>query len=59
MGIILNETFINKTAFRMVLLSVIDVKYFNLKNAISFVFAFSKALAKLGMAKLNLSSYFV
>ena len=43
----------------MVLLLVIYVKYFNLKSAISFVFAFNKARAKLGMAKLNLPSYFV
>ena len=59
MGIIFNEMVINKTVFRMVLLLVISVKYFNLKSTISFVFAFNTAQAKLGMAKLNLSSYFV
>ena len=37
MGIIFNEIVINKTVFRMVLLLVIDVKYFNLKKVHLFV----------------------
>ena len=42
MGIIFNEIVINKTVFRMVLLSFIDGKYFNLSSAIIFVFVFLK-----------------
>ena len=42
MGIIFNEIVINKTVFRMVLLSFIDGKYFNLNSAIIFVFVFLK-----------------
>ena len=37
MGIIFNEIVINKTVFRMVLLLVIDVKYFILKKVHIFV----------------------
>ena len=56
MGIIFNEIVFNK-----VLLLVIDVKYFNVKKCHDHICpsSFSKARANLGMAKLNLPSYFV
>ena len=60
MGIIFNEIVFNKRVFRMVLLLVIDVKYFNVKKCHYFCpSGFSKARANLGMAKRNLPSYFV
>ena len=53
-GIIFNEIVINKTVFRMVLLLVMDVRYFILSGAIIFL---SLARAKLEMAKRNFPSY--
>ena len=50
---IFNKIVLNKTVFGMVL---IYVKYFNLKSAIIFVFAFNKSRTKLEMAKRNLPS---
>ena len=56
---IFNKIVLNKTVFGMVLIVLIYVKYFNLKSAIIFVFAFNKSRTKLAMAKRNLPSQFV
>ena len=56
---IFNKIVLNKTVFGMVVRVLIYVKYFNLKSAIIFVFAFNKSRTKLEMAKRNLPSQFV
>ena len=53
---IFNKIVLNKKVFGMVLIVLIYVKYFNLKSAIIFVFAFNKSRTKLEMAKRNLPS---
>ena len=53
---IFDKIVLNKTVFGMVLIVLIYVKYFNLKSAITFVFAFNKSRTKLEMAKRNLPS---